>query len=875
MTKFWHIATKDEIEDSLNTDFERGMTNEFAQSKLKHSDIPKKGNKVMPKSFAMCFSTVMAILLVILSVVFMFTNRAVEGTTIVILVLIAELLGYGQDIAALFKETKTAKFLEEKAVVIRAGERKVVPAAEVVPGDIVVLKKGDIVPCDGRIVSATNLEVNEKAVTDNELVVKDMNAELSEETTIAEQSNMVFAGSSIITGDCIVVACRTGKDTIAGSAEVEETPKNEKSFMQDKVSEVGKVLAVMAFILIMVLFALAYLFGENLWQAGALCLALGAILVPAKLSTVVSYVANRGMLKILDSGSVVKSEAIAEKLALCDVVITGKSGILTKEEATVKGVFTYDGQWLLENEALSAAQKSIQGILLEFATVCTDSSKDKNVSEEYAVDKAISETAKNMGIKSQGVEVATTFPFDAQRKIMTAVAKTGAEFRIISKGNVKEILNRSKHAVSSTELYDMTEEIKADLLEKCESAAQNGFKTIAVAYRDVSDIPEREDAEKDLIFVGTLILENEIREESVSAVKELAEAGIKTVIATYDTLSVAEYIAVQAGIKTEENISLTGDDIRELSDEELDEKIENAVVFASLKPEDKEKIINSYKRAGKNVCMIADSVRDAKSLEICDIAVAKKGGSDVTNKNANVVTDGSFTGFVNTVKKCQSLYLDVRKALRYMISGAISLILFVIFALTLTSKLPVNAAQVLGIGILVSGVLPFGLSAGGNWENLKLKNVKTQDSVFARMWTRILSCGIFSAVIALTLFIIVRFFVAMPSDAAAISAAQTAMFVYFVFSALFSLISMRINALKLKEGKQELITLGVVVLTAILLVIIALCVPAMKLLFGFALGKVMISVAVALLPAIFSTILGAFKLTKKSEKAEEVNGTDI
>lgn len=875
MTKFWHIATKDEIEDNLNTDFERGMTNEFAQSKLKQKGFSSKGEKVMPKSFAVCFSTVMAILLVILSVVFMFTGKPVEGTTLVILVLISELLGYGQEIVALFKEKKTEKLLEAKAVVIRAGERNVIHASEVVAGDIVALKKGDIVPCDGRLVSAANLEVNEKDITGNELVKKVIDAELSEETPVEEQLNMLFAGSSIVAGDCTIVACRTGKDTVAQSLKVEELPRADKSFMQDKISEVGKVLSVMAFVLIGVLFLLAWLFGENLWQAGALCLALGAIIVPAKMSSVISYIVNRGMVKIADNGSIVKSETVAESLALCDVVITGKSGILTKEEAAVKGVFTYDGQWEVNNLGLTAAQKSIQGIMLEFAAICTDSSEEKNISEEYAVDRAILEAAKNMGIKAGGIEVSASYPFDAQRKIMTAVAKTGQEFRIISKGNVKEILDRSKHAVSSTELYDMTDEIKENLIGKCENAAQSGFKTIAVAYKDVTEVSEREDAEKDLIFVGALILENEIRKESVKAVKELVSAGIKTVIATYDTSSVAEYIALQAGIKRDADVILTGEEIAELSDKDLDEKIENVAVFASLKPEDKEKIVNSYKRLGKTVCMIADSAHDADTLKLCDISVAKKDGSDVTADSANVITDGSFTGFVNTVKKCQTLYLDVRKALRFMISGAISLILFVIFALTLTSKLPVNATQVLAIGVLVSGILPLGLPAGGTWENLKLKNVKKQDSIFLNMWTRILACGIFGAVVALVLFICVRFFADGASDASALSTAQTGVFVYYVFSALFNLLSLRINALKLKEGNAELITLGAVVIAVILLVIIAICVPVLKILFDFGGNKVMVSIVAALLPAIFSAILGAFKLIKKSEKAEEVNGTDI
>lgn len=874
MTKFWHIAAKNEIEDSLNTDFERGMTNEFAQGKLKQSKTGyAKNNKDSFKFFAMHLSSVMAILLVILSVVFMFTERAVEGTTLVILVLISELLGYGQDIAALIKEKKAKMLLNPKAVVIRDGESFVVSADQVAQGDIVVLKKGDIVPCDGRIVFASDLEVNEKAVTGNEIVVKDADAELTEETPVEQQANMLFAGSSILSGECRIVAVRTNDETVI--ATTKENEKTEKSFMQNKISEVGKVLAVLGFVFILIVFALSVVFGENLWQAGALCLALGTVLVPAKISSVISYIVNHGMLKIANSGSVVKNETICENLALCDVVITGKSGILTKEESKVSGVFTYDGWWQTNDADLSSAQKSIQMIMLEFAAICTGSSKEKNMAEEYAVDNAILNAAKEMEIAPSGIEVAASYPFDPERKIMTAVAKTGEGFRIITKGSVKEILDRSKHAVSSMDLYDMTDEIKQDLLEKCENAAQSGLKTIAVAYKDESELLSREDAECNLIFVGTFLLENEIRTESAESVEQLESAGIKTVVATYDTLSVAEFVASQAGIKTEETNSLSGKEIEELTDEELDAKIESVSVFAELTPEIKEKIVNSYKRLGKTVCVFADSASDAKTFELCDISVAKKEGSDVTWQNADLVTDGSFTDFADTVKKCQTLYLDVRKALRYMISGGIGLVLFVIFALALTSKLPLNASQTLATGILTSGVLPLALPTGGAWDKLNLKNVKKSCSVFLNMWARILGSGIFSAAIALVLFINVRFFSGLQTDALAISGAQTAAVTFFVFGALFSLLATRINTLMMKEGREEAITIGVVALISIIAFVIAVFIPGVKILFGFNGRFAAIAILVALLPGVLNLITEAFKFIKKGAKTEDANGTDI
>jgi len=878
MSKLWHIATKDEIEDKLNTDFERGMTNEFAQSKVKQRvGSPEEKTRVPAKTAAAVFSSVMAILLVILSVIFMFTGKPVLGTVVVALVFVSEILGFAQDIVSYKKEQKARKLVLSKAVVIRAGQQKLILSDEVAQGDIVVLTKGDIAPCDGRITYAENVEVDEEIITKvSGCVKKSESADLAEETEIKDQINMIFAGSSIVSGNCRIVACEVGGNTVLAGMEKNLPKTCEKSYMQDKLSEVGKVLTAIMFVLLATLLAIAVASHADSVEAGMLCLALGAVLVPSKMSSVISYIANKGRLKIADAGALVKGENTAENLALCDVVITGKSGIITEDAASVWGVFTSEGEWLLNDSNLSLAEKSILNIILEFGAICTHPENEKNEEEGYAVDCAIVNAAKSLGIATGGFNVVKRYPFDMARKLMTAVAKTDGGYRIITKGSVREVLERSTHAVSSTTLDEMTDLLKESLIEKYDNASQNGFKTVAVAYKDTNELLEKQDAESGLTFVGAIVIKNEIRQDSVKALKQLISAGIKPVMATYDNAKLSEYIARQAGIMKDGDLLIDGGQLAETDDLKLDEKIENAVVFAQLMPDDKKRIIESFKRTGKTVCLISYSDCDAKALDVADVSVAKQSTTDVSARSAKVVTSGALSSFVNVMKQAQSLYLDVRKSLRFMISGAIAQMLFVLFAFVLTNNIPLAAVQVLAIGVLTAGILPFALPVGGEWEKLKLRNVKMQSSIFYNMWTRIILFGVFEALLALVIFIRVRYFIPAASDFAAYSSAQTAVFVFFILSAIFNIIYLRKNVFALKEGKKEFAQVCIILGVYILVVLVALLVEGVKNLLGFNLQNIGISVILSLLPVILRFLTDAFKFFKtKSSKTEEIDGAAI
>lgn len=876
MSKLWHIATKDEIEDKLNTDFERGMTNEFAQSKLKQrTNASDTAVRFRPKTAMVCFSSVMAILLVILSVLFMFWGKPVLGTTVAILVFVSEIIGFAQDIVSYNKENKTKKLLVPEAAVIRDGKQKIVLSNEIAEGDIVVLAKGDVVPCDGRITYSENLEVDEKSVTGVEgIIKKSENAELSEETEIKDRVNMLYEGSSVVSGNCRMVACEVGGNTLLSEIKKENPETAEKSYMQDKLSEVGKVLSAISFLLLAALLCICIFSGADALESAMLCLALGAVLIPSRMSSVISYTVNHGMLKAAEGGSLIKTEAVAEKLALCDVVVTAKSGIITKNTTELHGVFTTEGEWTINADSLSAAEKSILRIILEFGAICTEPEKEKNPGEEYAVDSAILNAADAQGIDTKGFEIAKRYPFDVKEKLMTTVAQTGDGYRIITKGDLNEVISRCTHAVSSTSLDEMTDELKASLTEKYNRAVESGFKTVAVAYKDTNELADRELAEKGLTFVGALLIENQIREDSVQAVRELVQAGIKPVIATYDNAKLAEFVAKECGLMTEGSMTVTGKQLNDMQDSELDEKLENIAVFAELYPDDKMRILESFKRTGKTVCMISDSVCDQKALETAEISVSGKSGAEAATRRANVVTNGALSDFVNTIKQAQKLYLDVRKSLRFMISGAIAQMLFALFAMLVTNKIPVLAVQVLAIGILTAGILPFVLPFGGEWESHTLKNVKAQNSIFLKMWTRIIAWGVVMALAALAIFIRTKYFVTGLSDAMAYKNAQTAVFVFFVLSALFVTLYMRKGAFVLKEGKKELAELGGVIVLYAVLVLMALFVPGIKNLFGFDARHSEAAVIASLLPAAFYALSDAFKFIK-SKKTEGTNGTDV
>ncbi|MBQ2897066.1 MAG: cation-transporting P-type ATPase [Clostridia bacterium] len=877
MSKLWHIATKDEIEDNLNTDFERGMTNEFAQSKLNRRI---RGSKPIaenvPKAALSYFSTVMAALLVILSVIFMFKDP-VLGTTVVVLVLISEILGFAQDIVSYKTEHKIKKILKPKAVVIRDGKQKNIQRDEIVEGDIVVLSKGDVVPCDGRITYCENLEVDQKCVTGiSENVAKSEDAELSEDTQIKDQSNMLFAGSVVVSGNCRIVACRTGENTVLATLDDGTSVALEKSYMQDKLCEVSKVLSCFTFILLAVILLIGILSGTDMYNTAMLCLALGAVLVPSKLPAVISCVVNKGMLKMAQHGSIVKNQATLEKLALCDVVITGKTGIVTQSSASVFGVISTQGSLELKDDSLGVPQKSILRIILEFASVCTQPAEDKSISEEQAVDKAVLNAAKQLGADVNKVEIAKRFLLDMNKKAMTVCASVQDGYRIISKGDVNEVIKHCTHAVSSTSINEMTDELKEDLIKQYKELSQNGFKAVAVAYKDSDVLTDEIEAEKDLVFLGIVVIENNVRDDSVEAINELVSAGIRPVMLTYDNAFLSEYIARQSGIMKDNDIVVTGDELLNMQDSELDEKIDNIAVFAELKPCDKVRIAQSLKRKGKTVCVISASSYDKDTLEIADISASEKDGAEVNEFKSDVVTDGTLLGLVNAMKKAQMIYLDARKSIRFMVSNAAAQMLFVLFAMLLTSSLPLVATQVLVIGILTTGFIPFVLPFGGDWDKHKLKNVKQNNSIFLKMWPRILSTGVLLALLALVVFIRTNYFVSAQSDLAAYTRAQTTVFLFFVLYAVFGAIYLRKNAITLKEGKTELVCLAVFAVGCLAAVVLLLTIPILKNLFGFGDVSTFFAIIFALIPLAVKALEDVLKnISLRAKKTEAINGTDI
>ncbi len=872
MSKLWHIATKEEIEDTLNTDFERGMTNEFAQSRLKkrQKTVFDDNKKFVAKNTLSYFNSAMAILLVILSVVFMFKGKAVEATTVVILVLISELLSFLKDVLAFNSARRLRNLLKPKVTVIRDASKKVIFKDEIAQGDIIVLKKGDVVPCDGRITYCEDLTVDQKCITGNEEAIqKSCEADLIAETEPKDCTNMLYESSVIISGSCRMVACETGENTVLAQTGTLEESK--KSYMQGKISEVSIVLTLFSGILLLGLLAISAFSGIDIMQAVLVCLALGTVLIPSKLPAVISYITNKGILKMAQNGNVVRNKSIAEQLAVCDTVVFGKTGVLTQDEAEVTEIISSEGCVELGNADLSVPQKSISKIILEFASLCTK--ENDSACEEQTIDSAVLKAAQKVEALPKGVEIAKVYPFDMDKKTMTVCASFEEGYRIITKGDVKKILDICSHAVSTTKLEELTDELKQSLTEQYEEKLKNGYKVIALAYKDSGNLPE-EDLAGDFTLLGILVIENKINKQTTESISQLLSAGIRPVMVSYDDEILCKAVALKCGIIQEDEQVVTGKMTEEMSDELLDETTKTVFVYAELSPNQKERIVKSLKRNGKTVCMISLSSSDKKAMECADISVSKKDGAQVNEFNAGLVTDGTLFGLANAMKYAQKLYLDVRKSIRFAVSGAISIMFFMIFAVLLTNSLPLSYIHTLLIGIITTGILPFIMPSGFCADKHQIKNVKENKTIFLKMWPRIIGSGVFAAVLALALFVKIKYFAPSATDAESILKASTTVFLFFVFYQLLSCLDLRRTAFLLKEGKSELLLVVGIAVLVVAFTTCVICIPAFKNLFGFANSSVLSAVLFGAIYVVFKIVQEVF-ITFKKRKTEALDGADI
>jgi len=748
MEKPFHAEKAEEVLKFLNTDV-NGLSSEEAERRLREygPNVLQEKKRAGPfEIFLRQFKDVFVLMLIAAIIVSLLSAyvKGAEATledyadaiTILIIVLLNATVGFVQE----YRSEKAMEALKEyaapRARVIRDGRETVIPAEQVVPGDILLLESGDRVAADARVIEAYDLQTNEAVLTGESTPVEKHTEPVRADAPVGDRKNMVFMGTHVIYGRGKAVVTATGMKTefgrIAGMIqEAEEKPPPLKVKLNKFAKNLTKfIILVCAIIFILELIREpAALEPKNLIDYFMVVVALAVSAVPEGLPAIVTIALALGARELAKHNAVIRRLAAAETLGSTTVICSDKTGTLTKGEMTVRRIFCgkqtvevtgsgYEpsGEFILNSDPIDPKGNDSLSLILRIAALCNNS-RLENDGGQWRItgdptEGALVVAAYKAGLRREDLEKQYPrlgeVPFSSERKRMTTIhSSPDGEIYAYIKGAPEIILERCSRIYEDGRERELTKHEKENILKINEEYASNALRVLAFAYRKLPKPKERygEEIENNLVFVGLMGMIDPPREEAIEANRLCKKAGIKTVMITGDHKLTAVAVAKEIGILEEESLVLTGEELDRMSNEEFEKIVEDVRVYARVSPEHKLRIVRALKKKGHIVAMTGDGVNDAPALKEADIGVAMGiTGTDVTKESADMILmDDNFATIVNAVKHGRIIYDNIRKfAFFLMRSNFDELAVIATFAL-LGMPLPLTAAMILWINLVTDG----------------------------------------------------------------------------------------------------------------------------------------------------------------------------
>lgn len=780
----WFNKTVDEVESTLKTNAENGLTAEEAKKRQEEyglNELKAKKKKSLFVKFLEQFKDFMIIILIISAIISGVVGVAQgEGFTdtiiILVVVVVNAIIGVAQENKAEKSLEALQKLSSHVAKVVRDGKLQVIQSKELVPGDIVILETGDYVPADLRIIEAVNLKSQESALTGESVPVEKMAAKIEDEKIgIGDRVNMLFSSSLITYGRGKAVVVETGMNTEVGKiADIINTAEEQGTPLQQKLNKLGKTLGIVALAICAVIFVVGLLYGKEPIHMFMTAVSLAVAAIPEGLPAVFTIVLAIGVQRMVKRNAIVKKLPAVETLGSASVICSDKTGTLTQNKMTVEKVFC-DGN--LVNLEESADMIDIQKLVYA-SMLCNDtkiSEDDKltgDPTETALVDMAF-KLDFNPSVYGMFPRVAE-IPFDSDRKLMTTVHEENGNYVVYTKGGVDELLANCSSYILEGDIKTDLEEYKEIIRRYNMEMAQNALRVLAMAYKVLDHKPTAEEIkelESNLTYIGMVGMIDPPRLEVKDAVQECKEAGIKTVMITGDHKITAIAIAKSLGILENDDEAITGTELEEMSDEELIRNVRKYSVYARVSPEHKVRIVKAWQANGETVAMTGDGVNDAPSLKIADIGCAMGVvGTDVAKEAADVIlTDDNFATVVSAVEEGRRIYDNILKAIQFLLSSNIGEIVVLFLAILITpllskqfgvditlieTLLPIH---ILWINLVTDSLPALALAVDPAADNvMKRKPLKnTKKGIFTKGMTwRIVYQGLMIGLLTLTAFII-------------------------------------------------------------------------------------------------------------------------
>lgn len=752
----WHSSTVNDIVSELQTNLTDGLTAGEADLRLQKygpNQLTEKKGKTLLGRFIDQLNDFMVIILIIAAGISLLTNILIaigviggekpdwiEPIVIVAIILINALLGVIQESKAEAALAALKNMAAPSAKVIRDGRQKLIKASELVPGDIIVLEAGDYIPADARLFEVASLRCEEAALTGESVPVEKMLSDnLPDIASIGDRFNMVYSGCSVTYGRGKAIVVETGMNTEMGKiASMLESTDDTETPLKIKLAQLGKSLGLLALVICAIIFVVGIIQGASSGEGmfnkvlnmlmTSVSLAVAAI--PEGLPAIVTIVLALGVQRMVKKNAIIRRLPAVETLGSASVICSDKTGTLTQNRMAL--VKVYDG-----NDIVELSKENITdniAMLLRVASMCCDAKVEiQNGKEIHIGDPTetgiVAAALKYLGLNKDELDNMYPrlgeIPFDSERKLMTTINMIDGKPYAVVKGAPDILISRCVHGGGKA-----AEEANVAM-------ANEALRVLGVAVKPLDDIPTNptsEELEHGLTFVGLVGMIDPPRPEAADAVKLCKKAGIRTIMITGDHVITATAIAKQIGILYGDYKAIIGTELQQMSDEDLEQNIEQYSVYARVSPEDKIRIVKAWQNKGQIVAMTGDGVNDAPALKAADIGCAMGiTGTDVAKGAADMsLTDDNFATIVTAVEEGRGIFDNIKKAVHFLLSCNLGEIITVFVAMLIWRETPLLPVQILWINLVTDSAPALALGVEPvEYDIMSHKPRKKDESIFA------------------------------------------------------------------------------------------------------------------------------------------------
>ncbi|TVY08737.1 calcium-translocating P-type ATPase, SERCA-type [Paenibacillus cremeus] len=870
-SKKWYHMSSEEILEQMRTEPAKGLTtDEVEQRRAVHGKNElAEGQGISPITlFLNQFKDFMVLVLAGATLVSGLLGEYLDAVTIIAIIIMNGILGFVQE----FRAERSLRALKElsapHAKVLRGGSIELVPARELVPGDVVVLESGDRVPADIRFIEAFSAYVEESALTGESVpVAKHTEPLVDEEVPLGDQRNLGFMGTMLTRGTAKGVVIRTGMETEMGkiadliqSTDAMETP------LQHRLEQLGKILIIVALMLTVLVVVAGILHGQEPYGMFLAGVSLAVAAIPEGLPAIVTIALALGVQRMIQRKAIVRKLPSVETLGCASVICSDKTGTLTQNKMSVTHLWVggdllevtgdgYDprGDILKQGQPVDIRKNQMLRRMLQISVLCNNASLHEERSETKK--KKAEELAGAWNIKGDPTEGAlivlgakagvthqtleglysrvNELPFDSERKRMSVVVTHQGGRMVCTKGAPDVLLQQCSYVLWDEKVIPFTPTLKQKVLAANEGMAKNALRVLGLAYRDLKS-SERGDSETEvenqLVFVGLTGMIDPPRREVREAIVKCRRAGIKTVMITGDHQTTAEAIAKQLGILPADGLAVNGQQLSSMSDEDLDSRVDDIYVYARVSPEHKLRIVKALQRQGHTVAMTGDGVNDAPAIKAADIGISMgKTGTDVSKEaSALVLSDDNFATIVAAIEEGRGIYENIRKFIRYLLASNVGEILTMFLAMMAGLPLPLVPIQILWVNLVTDGLPAMALGVDQAEKDLMQHRPRSaRENIFARrLGWKIISRGILIGLCTLAAFYIALLQGGDSKDT--LIKAQTVAFVTLVMAQLIHVFDCRSSRSIFHRNPLQNVWLVLAVLSSLLLMLPVLYVEQLQ-----------------------------------------------